>query len=199
MKEIEFNLLTEPWIRVRLRDNTVREVSLTEALVSAQDYANLAGEMPTQNAAVLLLLLAVLFTVFARVDTKGESRPLMQSDDALEMCIRDSFYTLHPTKDPAPYGTAFHHRIWSAAGPGRCTGGGADHAGLRGRKPVSYTHLTVLTYPDSTHARITHKFHGTVGHPCTRPQQQHRDASRRDLNDPCLLYTSPPRATASSS
>ena len=27
MKEIEFNLLTEPWIRVRLRDNTVREVS----------------------------------------------------------------------------------------------------------------------------------------------------------------------------
>ena len=32
MKEIEFNLLTEPWIRVRLRDNTVREVSLTEAL-----------------------------------------------------------------------------------------------------------------------------------------------------------------------
>ena len=34
MKEIEFNLLTEPWIRVRLRDNTVREVSLTDALVS---------------------------------------------------------------------------------------------------------------------------------------------------------------------
>lgn len=30
------------------------------------------------------LLLAVLFTVFSRVDTKGESRPLMQSDDALE-------------------------------------------------------------------------------------------------------------------
>ena len=84
MKEIEFNLLTEPWIRVRLRDNTVREVSLTEALVSAQDYADLAGEMPTQNAAVLRLLLAVLFTVFSRVDVKGEPRPLMQSDDALE-------------------------------------------------------------------------------------------------------------------
>ena len=50
MKEIEFNLLTEPWIRVRLRDNTVREVSLTEALVSAQDYVDLAGEMPSQNA-----------------------------------------------------------------------------------------------------------------------------------------------------
>ena len=68
MKEIEFNLLTEPWIRVRLRDNTVREVSLTEALVSAQDYVDLAGEMPTQNAAVLRLLLAVLFTVFSRLE-----------------------------------------------------------------------------------------------------------------------------------
>lgn len=30
------------------------------------------------------LLLAVLFTVFSRVDAKGEPRPLMQSDDALE-------------------------------------------------------------------------------------------------------------------
>ena len=84
MKEIEFNLLTEPWIRVRLRDNTVREVSLTEALVSAQDYVDLAGEMPTQNAAVLRLLLAVLFTVFSRVDAKGKNQPLAQSDDALE-------------------------------------------------------------------------------------------------------------------
>ena len=84
MKEIEFNLLTEPWIRVRLRDNTVREVSLTEALVSAQDYVDLAGEVPTQNAAVLRLLLAVLFTVFSRVDAKGKPQPLAQSDDALE-------------------------------------------------------------------------------------------------------------------
>ena len=84
MKEIEFNLLAEPWIRVRLRDNTVREVSLTEALVSAQDYVDLAGEMPTQNAAVLRLLLAVLFTVFSRVDAEGRPHPLEQSDDALE-------------------------------------------------------------------------------------------------------------------
>ena len=84
MKEIEFNLLAEPWIRVRLQDNTVREVSLTEALVSAQDYVDLAGEMPTQNAAVLRLLLAVLFTVFSRVDAEGRSCPLEQSDDALE-------------------------------------------------------------------------------------------------------------------
>ena len=98
MKKIEFNLLTEPWIRVRLRDNTVREVSLTEALVSAQDYADLAGEMPTQNAAVLRLLLAVLFTVFSRVDAKGESRPLMQSDDALSNGSSQLQRTVFPLK-----------------------------------------------------------------------------------------------------
>ena len=62
MKEIEFNLLTEPWVRVRRPDNTVQEVSLTDALLHAQDYVDLAGEMPTQDAAVLRLLLAVLFT-----------------------------------------------------------------------------------------------------------------------------------------
>ena len=117
MKEIEFNLLDEPWIRVRLQDNTVQEVSLTEALVSAQDYVDLAGEMPTQNAAVLRLLLAVLFTVFSRVDAEGRPRPLEQSDDALERWSqlwqlghfpaepvrdyleqwRDRFWLFHPT------------------------------------------------------------------------------------------------------
>lgn len=84
MKEIEFNLLTEPWVRVRRPDNTVQEVSLTDALLHAQDYVDLAGEIPTQDAAVLRLLLAVLFTVFSRVDAKGKPQPLAQSDDALE-------------------------------------------------------------------------------------------------------------------
>ena len=74
MQEIEFNLLTEPWVRVRLPDNTVQEVSLTDALVHAQEYMDLAGEMPTQDAAMLRLLLAVLFTVFSRVNGGSRSR-----------------------------------------------------------------------------------------------------------------------------
>lgn len=35
MKEVEFNLLDEPWVRVLCADCTVREVSLTEALLHA--------------------------------------------------------------------------------------------------------------------------------------------------------------------
>ena len=45
MKEIEFNLLDEPWVRVLLPDYRVEEVSLTEALEHAHEYVDLAGEL----------------------------------------------------------------------------------------------------------------------------------------------------------
>ena len=53
MKEIEFNLLTEPWVRVRRPDNTVQEVSLTDALLHAQDYVDLAGISPASQSIIL--------------------------------------------------------------------------------------------------------------------------------------------------
>ena len=35
METMEFNLLREPWVRVRTQDCTVQEVSLTDALLHA--------------------------------------------------------------------------------------------------------------------------------------------------------------------
>lgn len=55
METMEFNLLREPWVRVRTQDCTVQEVSLTDALLHAHAYVDLAGEMPTQDAAMLRL------------------------------------------------------------------------------------------------------------------------------------------------
>ena len=164
MKEIEFDLLTEPWIRVRLKDNTVQEVSLTEALVSAQDDVDLAGEMPTQDAAVLRLLLAVLFTVFSRVNVKGEPEPLEKRGQALRRWSelwqlghfpaepirdyleqwKDRFWLFHPT-----------HPFWQV--PTLCNGiafGGKKLNGERaesGNKTplfqnVSKTECEVLSY-----------------------------------------------------
>ena len=164
MKEIEFDLLTEPWIRVRLKDNTVQEVSLTEALVSAQDYVDLAGEMPTQDAAVLRLLLAVLFTVFSRVNVEGEPEPLEKRGQALRRWSelwqlghfpaepirdyleqwKDRFWLFHPT-----------HPFWQV--PTLCNGiafGGKKLNGERaesGNKTplfqnVSKTECEVLSY-----------------------------------------------------
>lgn len=164
MKEIEFDLLTEPWIRVRLKDNTVQEVSLTEVLVSAQDYVDLAGEMPTQDAAVLRLLLAVLFTVFSRVNVKGEPESLEKRGQALRRWSelwqlghfpaapirdyleqwKDRFWLFHPT-----------HPFWQV--PTLCNGiafGGKKLNGERaesGNKTplfqnVSKTECEVLSY-----------------------------------------------------
>ena len=84
METMEFNLLREPWIRVRTQDGTIRTVSLTDALLHAHAYVDLAGEMPTQDAAMLRLLLAVLHTVFSRVDGNGVPAPFEEPRDALQ-------------------------------------------------------------------------------------------------------------------
>ena len=84
MKEREFNLLDEKWVRVMAADCTVREVSLVDALVNAHEYTSLAGELPTQDMAMLRLLLAVLHTVFARFDEEGNDAPFECADDALD-------------------------------------------------------------------------------------------------------------------
>ncbi len=84
MAEKEFNLLDEPWIRVMLPDCAVREVSLLEALTQAHAFSALAGELPTQDMAILRVLLAVLHTVFSRTDADGRPRPVEDKDDALE-------------------------------------------------------------------------------------------------------------------
>ena len=84
METMEFNLLQERWVRVRTQDCTVQEVSLTDALLHAHAYVDLAGEMPTQDAAMLRLLLAVLHTVFSRVDGNGVPAPFEEPRDALQ-------------------------------------------------------------------------------------------------------------------
>ena len=112
MQDIEFNLLQEPWVRVRLPDDRIQEVSLTDVLVHAQDYADLAGEMPTQDAAMLRLLLAVLFTVFSRVDVKGSPAPLEKSDDAL-VRWRDLWQLGHFPEQPLrDYLARWKDRFW---------------------------------------------------------------------------------------
>lgn len=83
MDEKIFHLTEEPWIRVRCKDNSVREVTLPEALCQAHTFAALGGELATQDVAALRLLLAVLHTVFSRVDENGAAVPLQSDADAL--------------------------------------------------------------------------------------------------------------------
>ena len=76
MEQMEFNLLDEPWIRVMTEDCTVVERSLMQVLLNSHRYQRLAGELPTQDVALLRLLLAILQTVFYSVDPEGEDDPI---------------------------------------------------------------------------------------------------------------------------
>lgn len=112
MKEVEFNLLEEPWIRVLCPDCSVREVSLTQALLQAQEYTDLAGELPTQDVAVLRLLLAVLHAVFGRVDADGQPVEITNTTTAVRQWR--SLWKLGklPEKPIRDYLAKWHDRFW---------------------------------------------------------------------------------------
>ena len=112
MRDKEFSLLEEPWIRVLLPDCSVREVSLTDALVNAHRYRELAGEMSTQDMTVLRLLLAVLYAVFTRMDETGENAPLQTADDALDRWEALWNTGRLPEKPIRDYLTRWSERFW---------------------------------------------------------------------------------------
>ena len=118
MTEREFNLLHEPWIRVMTEQGTIQEMSLLDVLIRAHEFQGLAGELVTQDVAVLRLLLAILQTIVYRFDEDGEEELLEEPGDALkrwkkiwdrghfrEEIIRDylsewedRFWLFHPTR-----------------------------------------------------------------------------------------------------
>lgn len=132
MRPIEYNLLDEPWICVVGMDCASVQVSLIDALLNAHCYTDLGGELPTQDIAILRLLLAVLHTVFSRMDENGDDSPLEGVSDALRRwqilwqrgCFpeapirkylelwRDRFWLFHPERpfyqvNAAEIGTAY--------------------------------------------------------------------------------------------
>lgn len=82
--ESKFNLLDEPWVLVRKPDETVETVSLTEALLNAQTYLDLAGETRTQDAAVLRLLVAIVHKVILENDLDGVPSLLEDPDECYD-------------------------------------------------------------------------------------------------------------------
>ena len=112
MQEKEFNLLDEPWIRVIQPDCSVKEVSLTDALVNAHTYCDLRGELATQDIAVLRLLLAVLHTVFERVDADGNPSPLKSPGDILTRWKTLWNLGHFPAEAIQTYLNGQHERFW---------------------------------------------------------------------------------------
>lgn len=75
-----YNLLDERWIQVASKD-TVEKVSIKELFAGAAKYKELAGDMKTQDFAVMRVMLAILHTVFSRFDSNGESYEFFEVDE----------------------------------------------------------------------------------------------------------------------
>lgn len=82
MKEKQFNLLKEPWIKVLTKDMKEKEVSLLDLFAHAHEYMQLAGETATQDAAIFRFLLAILATVFYRYEIDGTDSLLSEENDS---------------------------------------------------------------------------------------------------------------------
>lgn len=103
-----FNLLDESWIPVRRQDGAVLDISLSEAILHAEDYTALAETSPPNLIALYRLLLAVLHRALtthhgpwkdadrARWFRQGLPREPIRA--YLEQW-RDRFWLLHP-EDP---------------------------------------------------------------------------------------------------
>lgn len=83
MEERVFSLLEEPWICVLGANGSPAKLSLTEVLTQAHQIRDLAGESKTQDSAMLRLLLAVIHTVFSRVNEQGVPEEISTAQDAL--------------------------------------------------------------------------------------------------------------------
>ena len=112
MEQTPFNLLEEPWIRVMTEDCVVRECSLKQVLLDSHKYMRLAGELPTQDVAILRLLLAVLHTVFYRVDLDGEEDPIEERGQAIDRWQALWNESAFPEKPICEYFETWKDRFW---------------------------------------------------------------------------------------
>lgn len=111
-----FSLIDEPWIRCRRIDGTETALSLREAFDGSQSVAEIRGESPTQDYAVLRVLLAVFWRAHRHEAVVGPGETFDIQDwheeawnsattggpdaavlDYLEQ-HRDRFDLLHPTQ-----------------------------------------------------------------------------------------------------
>ena len=113
MNEREFNLIDEPWIRVMDESCKVVEVSLMDAIINAHKYKCLGGELPTQDVAVMRLILAVIHTVISRYDEYGDENDLEDSeDDALDRWKGLWEQGYFPENAVREYLEQWHERFW---------------------------------------------------------------------------------------
>lgn len=104
--EPRFNLIDEAWVCVMGEDGTMEQLSLWDVLLNAQHYRALAGETPTQDVAMLRLLLAVLYAALF-----GDEQP-KTPDDALDAWENLWKAGCFPEDMIQRYLKRWHERFW---------------------------------------------------------------------------------------
>ena len=131
MDDTEYNLLDEQWILALVGKGDVGAFSLKSIFDHAHELEQLSGEIPTQDLAVMRLLIAVLYSVYQDRDEDGNSGTIDTYDEALRRwkalwdrgrfdtdmiskyleSYRDRFFLFHPTRPfyqaPISKGTSY--------------------------------------------------------------------------------------------
>lgn len=83
MAETEYNLLDEKWILAIDGTDRIDGYSLKTIFADAHRLTGLAGEIPTQDLAVMRLLIAVLYAVYQDHDETGNEAGIEDRQEAL--------------------------------------------------------------------------------------------------------------------
>ncbi|MCY0931660.1 type I-E CRISPR-associated protein Cse1/CasA [Streptomyces sp. H27-H1] len=99
-----FDLVSRPWLPVQLRDGTTTELSLKEAFARAHEVRRLVGDTPSQEFALIRLLLAILHDAVDGPPDLDAWEELYNSPDAFASVPgyldrhRERLDLLHPTQ-----------------------------------------------------------------------------------------------------
>ncbi|MER5982811.1 type I-E CRISPR-associated protein Cse1/CasA [Streptomyces sp. NPDC001787] len=107
-----FDLVSRPWLPVLRKDGTTAELSLLEVFAQAGGVRRLVGDLPTQELALLRLLLAILYDALDEAEGNAAGAPaeledweeLWRAEDSLSVVAgyldryRERFDLLHPER-----------------------------------------------------------------------------------------------------
>ncbi|MET8345426.1 type I-E CRISPR-associated protein Cse1/CasA [Streptomyces microflavus] len=107
-----FDLVSRPWLPVQYEDGSTGELSLHDVFARAGEVRRLVGDLPTQELALLRLLLAILYDAFDEAEGRSAGAParledweaLWEAPDSFGVIAdylhryRDRFDLLHPER-----------------------------------------------------------------------------------------------------
>ncbi|MFD3328571.1 type I-E CRISPR-associated protein Cse1/CasA [Streptomyces sp. NPDC058701] len=99
-----FDLVSRPWLPVQLHDGTATELSLKEVFARAGEVRRLTGDLPSQEFALLRLLLAILHDAVDGPEDLDSWQELYESPAPFTGVAayldrhRDRFDLIHPTQ-----------------------------------------------------------------------------------------------------